>query len=161
MKKIAKMVDGMHQHILSHGLQNVRELEHILKAYEGYGWHRYASFRANEYLRTVLHEDAQFKVVLICWGTNSETPKHGHCDGGCIMKFLHGRVQEFRYDAAAPDQLMETNDYQKGDIAYIDDSVALHVVKNPFLNVAVSIHIYSDGKVLPRQMREEEFLVML
>jgi hypothetical protein len=160
MKRLQKMIDRMLQYILLNGLQSVQQLEQILKSYDGYDWHRYTRFRPEECYRNILYQDAQFKVILNCWGAYSEMQKQTCQDGECIIKFLYGRVQSLRYNALAPHNLIETNNYCKGDIAYMNDSFTHYIVKNLSSNVAVSIDIYSKGKVFSSQSLEENLLVL-
>jgi cysteine dioxygenase len=85
------------------------------------------------------------KVVLIKWSGHESSNLHGHKKGGCIFKVLHGKVKEERYPNLTHKKLLSKCTYHPGNVAYIDDRMGLHIVKNPSAKVAMSIHLYTPG----------------
>lgn len=92
----------------------------------------------------LLHNEL-IKVILINWNTNDSTQIHGHPVGGCSIKIMHGKLIENRYSTDGSLTLLESCNYKAGDIAYIDDNIALHSVGNPFNQNALSLHVYTPG----------------
>lgn len=92
----------------------------------------------------VLLKNDLIKVIIINWDTNDSTQIHGHPEGGCAIKIMHGNLVENRYSSDSL-TLLDRCNYQAGDIAYIDDNIALHSVENPFNSNAISLHVYTPG----------------
>ncbi len=92
----------------------------------------------------LIHNDF-LKVILIRWQPGQASNLHGHAIGGCVFKVLHGTVEECRYAANAPDKLLARNTYFAGNMAYIDDRMGLHVVRNAGDEPAVTMHLYTPG----------------
>ena len=93
----------------------------------------------------VLIENQLLKVVLILWESNDTTSIHGHHAAGCVFKVLKGNLVETRY---SPDSLLTplaTSKLTAGALAYIDDSMAYHAVKNSSKRIAISLHVYTPG----------------
>jgi len=103
------------------------------------------NFLANEETNHILIQNAWLKAVLIHWKPGKQSNVHGHPQGGCVFKVLHGKLQEKRYDSMAETQPVSTSVLQQGGMAYIDDTMAYHAVGNPFESSAVSIHVYTPG----------------
>ena len=93
----------------------------------------------------VLVQNDFLKVILIRWQPGQASKLHGHAAGGCVFKVLHGTVEESRYAASAPETLLARNTYFAGNMAYIDDRMGLHVVRNVGEEPAVTMHLYTQG----------------
>lgn len=102
-------------------------------------------FLNNAETNHVLIHNELFKVVLIHWKPGKYSDIHGHAEGGCVFKVLHGRIEEKRFTPDNTSQLLEVNPLQKDDMAYIDDQMAYHAVGNPFDSSAISLHVYTPG----------------
>ncbi|QGY45194.1 hypothetical protein GM418_16390 [Maribellus comscasis] len=102
-------------------------------------------FLKNRETRHVLVNNDFLKVVLIHWKPGKVSPIHGHPQGGCMFKVLHGKLEELRYTADESQRLLSSNGYRTGSMAYIDDRLGFHAVGNPFGSSAVSLHAYTPG----------------
>ena len=103
-------------------------------------------FLKNRETRHVLVDNERIKIVLIHWKPGKVSNIHGHPQGGCVFKVLQGKLEELRYSADASQNLLSSNGYRAGSIAYIDDRLGYHAVGNPFGSSAVSLHAYTPGK---------------
>jgi len=92
----------------------------------------------------LIHNDF-LKVILIRWEAGQASKLHGHAVGGCVFKVLHGTVEESRYSASDPQKLLARNTYFAGNTAYIDDRMGFHIVRNPGVDAAVTLHLYTPG----------------
>jgi len=93
----------------------------------------------------ILVENELIKIVLIFWQPNDLASVHGHPTGGCVLKVLEGKLVEKRYSADDRLRLLSKSTYTKSAMAYIDDTMALHSVANPFKKHAISLHVYTPG----------------
>ncbi|MEZ4942720.1 MAG: cysteine dioxygenase family protein [Saprospiraceae bacterium] len=93
----------------------------------------------------VLVHNEYLKVILIRWEPGQASNLHGHATGGCVFKVLHGTVEESRYAANAPEKQLARNTYFAGNMAYIDDRMGFHVVRNVGTEPAVTMHLYTPG----------------
>ena len=91
--------------------------------------------------KKVLVDNMYLKVMLFYWAPGDETEIHGHPKGSGLIKVLEGKIQEFRYNTNDQKFLTEKV-YGLQESGYIDDSLALHAVKNPFNKSAVTLHAY-------------------
>jgi len=91
--------------------------------------------------KKVLVDNRFLKVIIFHWAPGDETEIHGHPKGSCLIKVLKGKVQELRYNPNDQKFLTEKI-YGPQESGYIDDSLALHSVKNPFNKPAVTLHAY-------------------
>ncbi|NMM47935.1 cysteine dioxygenase [Marinigracilibium pacificum] len=98
---------------------------------------------SNEEDSHVLIENELMKVVLIHWAPGKISSIHGHPKGGCVFKVIYGSLEELRYTSDDSPELLARSTYRSGAIAYIDDSIAMHAVGNPFREHAISIHAYT------------------
>jgi predicted metal-dependent enzyme (double-stranded beta helix superfamily) len=94
----------------------------------------------------VLINNDLMKVVLIHWRPGEVTDIHGHPKDGCVFKVLHGNVEELRYSTKRKRNLIGKSVYLPGSLAYIDDSLGYHSVRNYSDESAISFHVYTPGK---------------
>jgi cysteine dioxygenase len=99
-------------------------------------------FMKNRENRHVLVSNEIFEVVLNLWKPGRVSDIHGHPDGGCLFKLLHGKLEEVRYTHEKKPRLMSMSSLRKESIAYIDDRIAYHQVGNPYGSTAISLHVY-------------------
>lgn len=95
--------------------------------------------------RHVIIHNELMKVILIRWNPGESSNLHGHAEGGCVVKVLHGTVEESRYETGNPDRLLSRNTYFPGNLAYIDDRMGFHIVSNPESEPAITMHLYTPG----------------
>ena len=125
-------------------------------------WMRYAHFDPTQpYTRNLISTDHEtFTLLLLCWNPACESKIHDHPCDGCWMQVLQGQVNECRYEypaatttsssslgaVAGADHLQCIADetFVEGQVAYINDSIGLHKVGNPSMDVpAITLHLYS------------------
>ena len=107
---------------------------------------QFQHFIKNRETRHVLVDNKLITVVLIHWKPGKVSSIHGHPKGGCVFKVLQGKLEELRYSADTTQNLLSSNGYRSGSIAYIDDKLGYHAVGNPFGSSAISLHAYTPGK---------------
>lgn len=103
------------------------------------------NFLQNPVAKQVLIHDEFLKVVMIRWAPYEECNLHGHASRGCAFKVLHGAVEEKRYSTDHREELLSKSTYYTGHIAYIDDMMGLHTVRNPRPEPAITLHMYTPG----------------
>ncbi len=92
----------------------------------------------------VLVHSEVMKLTLIKWTPGQSSKIHGHPEGGCIFKVLHGVLTEARYDTL--DEMRSQSILFKNAVNYIDDQMGFHKVSNHTDRVAYSIHLYTYVK---------------
>jgi len=98
--------------------------------------------------KVTLVDHPQLRVLLIHWPAGKASAIHGHAFGGGVFKVLQGELMEHRYTPDDRQQWMSSHLYRTGQMASIDDATARHAVKNPRATPAVSLHVYSPGRLL-------------
>ena len=105
--------------------------------------------------------------MLLCWNGEKGSPIHNHAGSECMMRILQGKVVETQYivrngegDQSAkcnwnkmtcsnipPSDLIKSNEniYTEGGCAYINDSLGVHKVENPYKESAITLHCYIPG----------------
>lgn len=119
----------------------------VMQQVMAFGKDELKRFLKNKETRHVLVDNRWMKVVLIHWKPGKVSDIHGHPSGGCVFKLLHGKLEELRYSADEKQTILCSNGYRAGSIAYIDDRIGYHAVGNPFGSSAVSLHVYTPGKI--------------
>ena len=71
-------------------------------------------FLKNPTTNHVLVQNEWMKVVLIHWKPGKSSSVHGHPQGGCVFKVLHGRVEEKRYSPDASSTIAICRDCLSG-----------------------------------------------
>ncbi|MBM9546861.1 cysteine dioxygenase family protein [Leptospira sp. 201903074] len=88
-------------------------------------------------------EGTGWEILLMVWGSNSQTPIHNHNGSKGWIRMVKGNLLELCFD--------QKPIYQKqkllgvGTDTYIDDSKGTHQIVNPFPTVAMSLHLYSPS----------------
>ena len=82
------------------------------------------------------------------WTPGKGSPIHDHGNAHCLMKILHGRLIETRYDfpnadVEKPMEIKSERMYEENDVAYMADELGLHRMYNPGSDYAVSLHCRS------------------
>ena len=109
------------------------------------------NFINNPETNHVIVQNDLIKVVLIRWNPGDECNIHGHAERGCVFKVLEGKIAEKRFSTDNSDQMLAEGTYQKDNIAYIDDVMGLHCVGNPYLEPAITLHMYTPGNYKPKK----------
>jgi len=110
-------------------------------------WEPFRHFVEGRYTRNLVRRTEDYELLLLCWGAGEESPVHNHMGQRCWMAVLEGDVEEvhFRRDEGGAGPLIEgpTKRFQKGQAAYINDEIALHLVRGADKQAAISLHLYS------------------
>lgn len=144
MENLQHLIDSITRQVESKGIVNVLELKHLFKAYSGNDW-KGISKPDKKTGNSILIQNDQLRLSLIFWDSFQKSKKHGHPQGGGLMKILTGNLTETRFDPDDPNLVIGTYRYGAGDIAYIHDRLAFHIVENDSIIPAVSLHVYSPG----------------
>jgi len=145
MKQLKQLVEKITTQIQNNGIINVLELKPLFKEYAGEDWQKFLKVENGKTENTILFQDEQVKLVLIYWDAFQKSKKHGHPEGGGLIKILSGNLVETRFDPIDTDIIIGKHNYAPGNISYIHDRAAYHVVENPTNIPAVSLHVYSPG----------------
>ncbi|PNS17935.1 Transcription factor spt8 [Sphaceloma murrayae] len=88
-------------------------------------------------------------LLFIVWNPRKGSPVHDHANSHCVMRIVHGSLNETIYetppvDAAISLQVKKETEYHDGEVAYISDQIGLHEVHNDGPGeIAVSLHLYT------------------
>lgn len=122
----------------------------LLAAYasEHGDWRRYALFDAEVYTRNLVARHADFEMLVLCWSAGQASPIHNHAGQHCWMAVLDGEIEEVLYPVPGtprpgPLEPLRSRRYRPGEVAYIDDEIALHRVRPAQGFDGVSLHLYS------------------
>ncbi len=126
----------------------VKLLEDYAKQHQD--WRRLALFSEHNYARNLVAKSEHFHLIVICWGPGQVSPIHNHEGQSCWMAVLDGQMEEIHYprpDEVQPGPLEPRKSciFERGQVAYINDDIALHVVKSAGDQPGVSLHLYSKG----------------
>lgn len=123
----------------------------LLRAYTAGGtdWHEYAFFEEGAYTRNLLERNAEFELLLLCWGPGQTSPIHNHEGQNCWAAVVEGPLEEVRYQLrsdGAPGPPAEDGPvlrYESGEVMFIRDDIALHAVRATAGGRAASLHLYA------------------
>jgi len=121
----------------------------LLEAYsqEHGDWESYRHFKEGAYTRNLVHRTEDYELLLLCWGAGQESPVHNHMGQRCWMSIVEGEVEEVHYrrQEGGPGPLVEgpTKRYGRGQAAFINDDIALHLVRGADGRAASSLHVYA------------------
>jgi cysteine dioxygenase len=136
----------------------------------GHGdWRAHAHYAPRCYTRNLVGRTEAYELLVLCWEPDVESPIHDHAGQHCWMAVLEGRIEEVHYEwpaagSAGPLRERGARTFDPGRVAYIDDGIALHLVRPADGRRAVSLHLYArpieacsafdarTGAVLPRQL---------
>ena len=150
----APALDGLVQsleELLGRG-ERGRPVVQLLEAYaaQHQDWREYALFCEDHYTRNLVARGEHFELLILCWGPGQVSPIHNHEGQCCWMAVLEGQIQEEHY--VKPEQVqpgplaaLQTRVFQPGQVAYINDEIALHVVSSEGDAPAVSMHLYAKA----------------
>lgn len=108
-------------------------------------WRPFGFFDAQRYTRHQVARNADFELLVLCWGVGQASPIHNHEGQNCWMAVLDGEVDELQYKwtNGAPPVLSRETRLPRGEVAFIRDEIALHVVRSKPGTSAVSLHLYA------------------
>jgi cysteine dioxygenase len=111
-------------------------------------WKRFGRFDPALYTRNLVARNEQFELLVLCWSAGQESPIHDHAGQHCFMAVLEGRIEERQYAlpsgiAGEPLRPLGRRVFERGEVAYIHDRIALHRVGPCGDQPAVSLHLYA------------------
>jgi cysteine dioxygenase len=110
-------------------------------------WEPFKNFVEGRYTRSLVRRTEDYELLLLSWGAGEESPIHNHMGQRCWMAVVEGEVEEVHFNRAAggPGPLIEgpTKCFPAGKVAFINDEIALHMVRGAAGKAAVSLHLYS------------------
>jgi len=110
-------------------------------------WRAWALFDSGSYTRNLVHHEANFELLLLCWGPNQKSPIHNHEGQRCWMAVLDGEVVETLFEVpasgGAPARKGSPRSLDCGGVAFITDEIALHEIAAGSGRAAVSLHLYA------------------
>ena len=110
-------------------------------------WRDWVFFEEQTYTRNLVHRCGEFELLLLCWEPGQESPIHDHAGMQCWMAVLDGGMQEVHYKQGAEHgPLVEgrVQTFECGQVSYIVDDIALHLVRPMRGERGVSLHLYSS-----------------
>ncbi len=149
MKILEHLIQQLNSKVENNDRVNVFEFFPLLKNYSSEDWKAALEVDNGHPKTTVLFQDEQLKVILIYWDSFQKSKKHGHQNGGGLIKVLSGTVIESLFDPTDSDHMIGKQRYTAGNITFIHDDIAHHIVENPSRMPAVSLHIYSPAIYIP------------
>lgn len=141
MKNLKQLVER----ISTMNLSDAAEAEPWLRAYESNDWQSYLGDIPEGANNLFLLHNRRVRLMLIRWEGHSRSTLHGHSNRGCLLKVLSGMLLETRHDAFEPGRIIGKHQLFRGDMSFIHDAFAYHVVENPLPEPAVSLHLYAPG----------------
>ena len=109
-------------------------------------WEPFKNFVEGSYTRSLVRRTEDYELLVLSWGAGEESPVHNHMGQRCWMAVLDGEVEEvhFKRSEDGPGPLVEgpRKSFPKGNVAFINDEIALHLVRGAEGKAAVSLHLY-------------------
>lgn len=113
-------------------------------------WRRYVNFRDDTYSRNLIWRCGDFELLILCWNEGQASPIHDHAGQQCWMAVLDGNLEEVHFadlgeaGHGSPPVPGRVKVFPQGGVAFIDDDIALHLVRPQAGHQGVSLHLYSS-----------------
>ncbi len=121
----------------------------ILAAYAAQhdDWRAYAHLAPGAYTRNLVARNEWYELLVLCWDRGQTSPIHNHAGQNCWMAVLEGRIEEIQFHppagGAGPLATGSTRTLEPGRVAFINDDIALHLVRPAAGQKGISLHLYS------------------
>ncbi len=111
-------------------------------------WKCFEVFDPARYTRNLLHRCPSFELLLLCWDSEQESPIHDHAQQDCWMAVLEGELEEQHYltpqgGERAHLRTGRRSTVAQGEVAFIQDGIALHRIRPLKGGRGISLHLYS------------------
>ncbi len=110
-------------------------------------WEPFKNFVEGSYTRSLVRRTKDYELLLLSWGAGAESPIHNHMGQRCWMAVVEGEVEEVHFNrcegGAGPLVEGPRKRFPRGNVAFINDEIALHLVRGAEGEAAVSLHLYS------------------
>jgi len=153
------------------GKKDLNRLYNLMMSYDfaGNEWKRFEFWDSKKkYTRNLIaNVPGCLCLMLLCWNPEKGSPIHNHAGSECFMRVLRGRIVEQQFvvkggegDESArqnwgkvtcsnipPSDLILTNKnvYESGGCTFINDSLGVHAIENPYKEAAITLHCYIPG----------------
>ena len=112
-------------------------------------WKKYEFFDEHKnYTRNLIATDHKnYTLLLLCWNPHKSSPIHDHSGVQCHLRVISGKLHETLYDW--PEEKTEEMKLKKeivlqpNEVSFINDTIGLHKVSNPYDEMAISLHLYT------------------
>jgi cysteine dioxygenase len=121
----------------------------LLEAYarDHSDWEPFQNFVEGRYTRSLVRRTENYELLVLSWGAGEESPVHNHMGQRCWMAVLDGEMEEVHFSreegGSGPLIKGPTKRFVEGNVAFINDDIALHLVRGAEGKAAVSLHLYS------------------
>jgi predicted metal-dependent enzyme (double-stranded beta helix superfamily) len=111
-------------------------------------WNAFALFAPNAYTRNLVVRNEWFEMLVLCWDVGQTSPIHNHAGQNCWMGVLEGEIEEVQFECPKSGEshgLVQkgSRSFTPGKVAFINDDIALHLVRPKHGARGVSLHLYS------------------
>ncbi len=109
-------------------------------------WRSYALTSPRCYTRNLVELNEHFELLVLCWDKDQCSPVHNHEGQDCWMAVLEGPMEELHYEwpkAVGPLAPGPIRRFETGQVAYISDEIALHLIRAGAAAPSVSLHLYA------------------
>lgn len=114
-------------------------------------WKEYVNFNEHKYCRNLIWSNDLLELIVLCWLPHQSSPVHNHAGQNCWAACLKGTIQETHFlfqntRAVTGEGPLEENGTQvlnTGEVSYISDDIALHVIQPIGGNPGITLHLYS------------------
>lgn len=111
-------------------------------------WRANMAFDPDHYTRNLIQRTGNFELLLLGWGAGQESPIHNHEGQNCWMAVLEGPIEELHFrlspdGVGVPPLAGPVRSFEAGQVAFIRDEIALHLVRATPSAPGVSLHLYA------------------
>jgi len=113
--------------------------------FESINFSLYESWSNERYTRNCLFRDADFELILICWGEGQGTAVHGHDGEDCWVYLLEGEIDEVYFNINDDNDLQEVGSHKviPNQLTFMNDKVGFHKLENCYEGKSMSLHLYA------------------
>ena len=132
-------------------------------------WAEFALFDGAIYTRNLVGRNEHFEMLVLCWNVGQASPIHNHAGQNCWMAVLQGEIEELQFQAPPPGYVGRlvpgsSRTFGPGKVGFINDDIALHLVRPRAGEKGTSLHLYSrpidtcnvyeesTGRIVPRKL---------
>lgn len=119
----------------------------LLSAYarEQDDWEPFQVWSDERYTRNLVHRCGSYELLLLCWEPGQVSPIHDHAGQHCWMAVLDGSLEEVHFQAGDQGLVAGRSAVlSKGEVAFIQDEIAWHLIRPVGGQRGVSLHLYAD-----------------
>lgn len=111
-------------------------------------WREFITHSTERYTRNLAHRCKHYELLVLAWGEGQESPIHNHDGNSCWMAVLDGELEELHFSEPVerPNPLIRgrVSRYTQGDVGFIQDQIALHLIRPASGATGVSLHLYAN-----------------